>query len=61
VPEPLQRSSVQTLPSLVQATPAGVAQESAGSLQVSLQMAPLAQGSPGCVQVPPAHTSTPLQ
>src|SRR5437763_1525485 len=60
-PAPLQASSVQTLPSLVQAVPAPVWQLWADSLQVLLHSGPLAHGSPLCVHVPPLHVSVPLQ
>ena len=61
VPAPLQTSSVQTLPSVLQAVAAAVKQLSAASLQELLHSAPPAQGSPAWLQVPPPQVSAPLQ
>src|SRR5439155_11159840 len=60
-PAPLHTSSVQTLPSLVQAVPAAVWQLWADSLYVLLHSRPLAHGSPLCVHVPALQVSVPLQ
>src|SRR5439155_504669 len=57
----LQPSSVQTLPSSVHGTLAGVWQLLAASLHMSLHSAPPVHGSPLCVQVPPLQVSVPLQ
>jgi hypothetical protein len=61
VPAPLQASSVQTLPSLLQGVAAAVKQLSAVSLQAFWHSAPPAQGSPVWLQVPPPQVSAPLQ
>src|SRR5439155_9003342 len=60
-PAPLHTSSVQTLPSSVHGTLAGVWQLSAASLDRSLHSAPPVHGSPLCVHVPPLQVSVPLQ
>jgi len=60
-PAPLHTSSVQTLPSLVQAVPAPAWQSWAASLHELLHSAPPVHGSPLCVQVPPLQVSVPLQ
>jgi hypothetical protein len=62
LPVPLQTSSVQTLPSEVQAVPAATAQLSASSLQELLQTPPVVHGSPAwTAQAPPEQVSAPLQ
>src|SRR5581483_192891 len=61
VPVPLQTSSVQTLPSSLHAVPAGSTQVFVASLQVRLQSAPPAHGSPAWPQTPSWQTSVPLQ
>jgi hypothetical protein len=60
-PEPLQTSLVHGLPSSVHAVPDAAKQLSVASVQVRAHIAPLAQGSPACVQAPAAQTSAPLQ
>src|SRR5207247_249010 len=57
VPEPLQASSVQTLPSVVQAVPAAVWQSLAASSHVLSHSGPPAHGSPLCVHMPSLHVS----
>src|SRR5204863_6974795 len=61
VPEPLQASSVQTLPSVVQAVPAAVWQFLAASSHVLSHSGPPAHGSPLCVHMPSLHVSVPSQ
>jgi hypothetical protein len=62
VPDPLQMSFVQTLPSSVQTVPLRLKQLSAVSLQPLLHTNPPVQGSPVWVeQVPPVQVSVPLQ
>src|SRR5439155_14696195 len=60
VPAPLQASSVQTLPSLVQAVPAAVWQSLAAASHVLSHSGPPAHGSPLGVHMPSVHWSGPL-